>query len=291
MPSTLDSTVPFFSTAQLKTLHEQGYLVVPDLLSIEAVEAGRLALRQLIEQAADAPEQMEWRLPAESGKSATIRGKNSPLMIETEAGWDPRGQTAEEIDRHVRKFMGFQNEHPWFSSILAETEPIRRAISTILGEAPILFQDMALVKPARIGREKPWHQDNAYFSVTPLEAVVGVWIALDDADIENGCMHVIPGGHRGGGLKHHHTFDCEIVPDRLDPADAVPIPVPAGGALFFYGLLPHQTPPNRSDKRRRALQFHYRSADSQVVDKSFYDKVFCEPDGTPASCKAARESS
>jgi hypothetical protein len=57
--------------------------------------------------------------------------------------------------------------------------------------------------------------------------------------------------------------------------------------MFFYGLLPHQTPPNRSPLRRRALQFHYRSAASKVVDEELYNSIFAEADGTPASCRAA----
>ena len=56
---------------------------------------------------------------------------------------------------------------------------------------------MALLKPPR-GREKPWHQDHAYFNLPLDTPIVGVWIALDEATPENGCMHVIPGSHREG---------------------------------------------------------------------------------------------
>ena len=146
---------------------------------------------------------------------------------------------------------------------------------------------MALVKPALIGSEKPWHQDNAYFKYAPLDKVVGFWMALDDAAKDNGCMHVLPGWHRRGGLKHYHTDDCRIMPDRLEEQAAVPVELKAGGAMFFSGMMPHQTPPNRSSKSRRALQFHYRGVSTQVVDQAEYDRLFAEADGTPASCAAA----
>ena len=68
---------------------------------------------------------------------------------------------------------------------------------------------------------------------------------------------------------------------------AVPVELRAGGALFFAGMLPHMTPPNTSPDRRRALQFHYRSATSQIVNQAEYDRVYAEADGTPASCAAA----
>ncbi len=115
-----------------------------------------------------------------------------------------------------------------------------------------MFQTMALVKSgADRDPEKPWHQDNAYFKYAPLEKVVGFWMALDDAAKENGCMHVLPGWHRRGGLKHFHAGDCQIMPDRLAMGSAVPVELAAGGAMFFSGMLPHQTPPNRSTKTRR----------------------------------------
>src|SRR5690606_5908588 len=105
--------------------------------------------------------------------------------------------------------------------------------------------------------------------------------------VENGCMHVIPGGHKLGGFKHHHGTDCEIDPELLDVEKAVAVPIPAGGAMFFYGMLPHETPPNHSASRRRALQFHYRGANTRIIDEEAYDKVFIDRNGAPASCRAA----
>jgi ectoine hydroxylase-related dioxygenase (phytanoyl-CoA dioxygenase family) len=160
-------------------------------------------------------------------------------------------------------------------------------IKSVLGNAIKLYQSMALVKPANGGVEKPWHQDNAYFCVEDLDQVVGVWIALDDANAENGCMHVLAKGHRLGPLKHHHTFDCEILPDRFDRNQALPIELKAGGMLLFHSNLPHQTPVNNSSERRRALQYHYRSSENSVITTEEYFKVFKEADGTPASCMAA----
>ncbi len=75
-------------------------------------------------------------------------------------------------------------------------------VEQLIGSPVKLIQDMALLKPPRIGGEKPWHQDNAYFLMEPLEKVAGVWIALDRATPENGCMHVIPASHRRGPQPH-----------------------------------------------------------------------------------------
>jgi phytanoyl-CoA hydroxylase len=204
-----------------------------------------------------------------------------------EAGYDPVGKPLEEVDLKVRKYMNFSKRHDTLKKFVSAGHRIHGVVESLIGANPLLFQEMALVKPPLIGTEKPWHQDNAYFSVDPLDSIIGVWIALDDAKVENGCMHVLPGGHHQGALRHFHSTDCEIMEGRLDLTKVEAVPVPAGGALFFYGLLPHETPANRSPERRRALQFHYRSAASRIVDQETYNRIFAEADGTPASCKAA----
>jgi copper chaperone CopZ len=72
----------------------------------------------------------------------------------------------------------------------------------LLEALPERFQDMALLKPPRLGREKPWHQDAAYFRGSDPHLMFGVWIALDPATRENGCMEVIPRSHLAGPAPH-----------------------------------------------------------------------------------------
>lgn len=248
------------SAAERAQFERDGYLAFPEILTPAEVRSACEALSALIQ--------------------GPPRGR---LVVQMEPG----APVAPRDELKVRKLMWFCEVDPFLDGLAHRHPKIIGIVESLLGPNPILFQDMALIKPPFIGSEKPWHQDNAYFAVTPLEAVLGVWIALDPATVANGCMHVLPGEHRLGPRKHHHDRDCEIVPDRLDPRRAVPVELPAGGAMFFAGMLPHMTPPNASPDRRRALQFHYRSATSRVVSKDEYDRVYAEPDGTPASCAAA----
>ncbi len=265
------------TTDEINRFREEGYLAFDGLLSREELETARERLKELVRETA-----------AESAQGSVLtRRDGGRFHVQLEPGTDCSTLSAEEVELKVRKLMWYCDVDPFFSR-LAEGHPrLRGVLESLLGAGAMLFQDMALVKPPLIGSEKPWHQDNAYFAVTPLEQVVGVWIALDAATVENGCMHVIPGGHREGARRHHHTTDCTIVPERLDAGQAVPIPLPAGGVLFFMGMLPHQTPPNRSSHRRRALQFHYRGADTTTVSREVYDTIFNDH-GEPASCAAAR---
>jgi phytanoyl-CoA hydroxylase len=172
------------------------------------------------------------------------------------------GPVAVEPELRVRKLWRFAGVEPTLGA--AVSAPRMMAIlDQLVGPGARLIQDMALMKPPHRGAEKPWHQDNAYFDWTPLDGVIGVWIALDPATVENGCMQIVPGSHRAGPAPHHHVRDCQLVDDASRAARAEVVPLEPGGALFFSALLHHGTPPNRSADRRRALQFHYAAARCQ----------------------------
>jgi phytanoyl-CoA hydroxylase len=274
---------------QIQQFKTTGYLAFSDILDAGQVARSREALSRITTELTGGADSVY--SPPGAGKGnhsgASFKRAGSRSMIQFEPGFDPAGKPETEVEAMVRKFMWFCDEDPVFGEMVSPGGRLHAVVESILGAAPILFQEMALVKPALIGSEKPWHQDNAYFSVEPLDAILGVWLALDDATPENGCMHVIPGGHLHGGVKHHHGSDCEIAPELLEIGRAVAVPIPAGGALFFYGMLPHETPPNRSPHRRRALQFHFRGAGTRIIDEEAYDRLFIDRSGVPASCRAA----
>jgi hypothetical protein len=292
-----DSTLPIcpekLANEQIQQYRTEGYLAFSDVLTTLELEQCRQALERTARELVET-KNGRYTPPGpgkhDNRKGACYQRANRASLIQLEPGFDPAGRTPDEIAGNVRKFMWFCSEDEVFQRLVSPGSRLHGVVSSLIGSKPILFQEMALVKPPFIGSEKPWHQDNAYFSVAPLEQVIGVWIALDDAGVENGCMHVIPGGHLEGGFRHHHGTDCEIDPGLLKLDHVRPVPVPAGGAMFFYGMTPHETPPNRSPHRRRALQFHFRGAKTQIVDNAAYDALFIDQLGAPASCRAASQS-
>ena len=278
------------SDDQLAAFKEDGYLVFENALSPEEIAEARQGLSDIVRSFAFNDEVAEYKPRSSDSSShsgATFHSKSSECFVQLEPGYDPDPNKLNELELAVRKTMSFENEAPIFKSICSTHPRIQGVVKSLLGQLVELYQSMALVKPPTGGVEKPWHQDNAYFAIEDMDKVLGTWIALDDATISNGCMHVLKGGHLLGPLRHHHTFDCEIVPGRIDPASATPIELKAGGILLFHGNLPHQTPANTSSDRRRALQYHYRTSDNGIISKDEYFEVFKESDGTPASCMAA----
>ena len=126
-----------------------------------------------------------------------------------------------------------------------------------------LFRTALMVKPAHHGSAKPYHQDSPYWKIDPMD-LVSVWIALDDATTENGCMRVVPGAHKQGALKHVvEDGHLNIAPDQFDTSGEVAAEMKAGGCLFFHSLLPHASSPNRSPNSRRGMVFSYMNARSQ----------------------------
>ena len=168
--------------------------------------------------------------------------------------------SVEQRQDAVRKVWFFVNHEARLKAISHHAK-VLAAVRKLMGDRePEMFQDMCLVKPPRLGREKPWHQDHAYFDYPLGTPVVGTWIALDAATIENGCMQLLPGRHREGPIVHFQRRDWQICDTVILGTRSVAAPLPPGGMLFFDGLLPHGTPHNASANRRRALQFHYAPA-------------------------------
>ncbi len=116
--------------------------------------------------------------------------------------------------------------------------------------------DHAILKPAHHGASTPWHQDEAYWSPDLDYNSLSVWIPLQEATLENGCMQFIPGSHKMEVQPHHsinndpRVHGLEI--DHVDASTAVACPLPPGGATFHHSRTLHYAGPNRSAMPRRA---------------------------------------
>lgn len=113
-----------------------------------------------------------------------------------------------------------------------------------------------ILKPARVGHETPWHQDEAYWEPTKSYTAVAIWMPLDPATVESGCLQFVPGSHRGAVLNHRHIGDDPTVhglwTDEADASTAVASPLDPGGATFHHPRTLHYAGPNRSERDRRA---------------------------------------
>ncbi len=123
------------------------------------------------------------------------------------------------------------------------------------------------------GNTKPfgWHQDNGYGELDPYNAI-GCLTALDDADVENGCLWILPGSHKGGQIDAGEGGTIagkkamRDITVQVDEAGAIPMPLKAGECLFFHALTLHKSEGNLSrDRDRRILFVRYADADAVEV--------------------------
>jgi len=274
---------------ELARFRKRGYLVVHGAFSTTRVQAARQELYRLGTSPRPDCESVYFegavrqQLPALKAKSvAAPKGRRFVDLALGHTGKRlPPLEPATRM-RFVRKFMGFTREENPALKALAEDPALMRVAGRILGGKPGLYQDMALIKPPG-GREKPWHQDRAYFNLTQTTRILGVWIALDRATPENGCMQVVEGGHREGPRVHFMRRDWQICDSEVARLPRVAIPMKAGGCLLFDALLPHGTPANRTDRQRWAVQYHYVSADSRETGDEDRLAVFGS-EGKGVSC-------
>ena len=215
-----------------------GYLVVNDAFTKEEIETSLAGLMYLIE-----------------GNTPEFRGIQYEGAIRSTLHTIPLDKRQD----YVRKLISYVEHEPRLKA-MSEHPRLMEAVTRLIGEAPALFANQALLKPPLVGREKPWHQDHAYFNLPIGTPIIGCWIALDHAVVENGCMHVIPGTHHAGPVVHFKRRDWQICDDQVQLGKIMAVPLRPGGILFFDGLIHHGTPPTTSTLRRRALQFHYYPA-------------------------------
>ena len=134
----------------------------------------------------------------------------------------------------------------------------RRMASQLLGADPKLVRGWGhmIRKPARIGAPLPWHQDEAYWDPGFDYTALGVWMPLDPATRESGCMSFIPGSHRGDVRKHRHVGDDPTVhallTEDVDESLAESVPLGPGGAILHHCRTLHSSGPNVSAHVRRA---------------------------------------
>lgn len=130
----------------------------------------------------------------------------------------------------------------------------------LLGPDASAFIDHAIMKPARIGAATPWHQDAGYWDADMMHRAISIWIPLQEATLENGCMQFVPGSHKFDVVEHQpinndpRIHGLELAPTALRYVQgAKACPLPAGGCTIHDAYTMHYTAPNVSDGPRRAL--------------------------------------
>lgn len=230
---------------QVDFFHENGYAVLGPILKPDEIAI----LREAYDE--------EFRKSVEGGGARN-------LAIEKDQ--------AEKKPTQMLQIMQMCERSLHFRKLIYDTR-ILDAVQSLIGPNLMLFHDQALFKPARHGGPVNWHQDNAYWKCSPA-LLLSCWLTLDDVDVSNGAMQVIPGSHLRP-VWHEETNTPALIETKgFDKSKAVVVDLPAGGAMLHHCQTLHYTAPNTTDRQRRAFAIHFmppgtRDRDGKTLPVSY----------------------
>lgn len=215
--------------SQVDSFHDQGFLALDALVEPSEVRAMRTLYDELF-----------------ANKAGRDVGDH----------FDLAGADDDDTPAVLQQILNPSQYAPAFGE-LACLKTALAAATQFLGAGTEAQGNHAILKPAGMGAATPWHQDESYWSPDLAYNALSVWIPLQDATLENGCMHFIPGSHRSEVVPHHPiNHDPRVhgleVDDPVDTAQAMACPLPAGGATFHLARTLHYAGENKTDQPRRA---------------------------------------
>ena len=156
-------------------------------------------------------------------------------------------------------------------------------ISKAIGiESPLLMQSMYIFKQPNIGGEVICHQDSTFLYTKP-DTVIGFWVALEDATIENGCLWVASGSHKGPLRKlftrENDKMKMIILDETPFEKTDTPIEIVKGGLILLHGRLPHYSCENTSSKSRHAYTLHIIDGKKQYPKENWLQRPNLELKG------------
>jgi ectoine hydroxylase-related dioxygenase (phytanoyl-CoA dioxygenase family) len=146
-------------------------------------------------------------------------------------------------------------------------------VEPVVGPNIGLWSTHFIAKPPRVGKATPWHEDSAYWNgrVSTMEGICTVWLALDRATKENGCMAVIPGTHANGFSRYEEVedvdqniFSTQIAPGQFDEDQAVYLELEPNHASLHEARIIHGARANTSDARRAGYTIRFFPTSSKV---------------------------
>lgn len=199
------------------------------------------------------------------------QGFVSPVDVFTDAEIQAYRDAFDALEKREGKEkcqVGLQARHfdEEFIWNLATDKRVLDVMQALMGEDVMLLSTHFFCKYADPESKAfvAWHQDITYWGLEPPIAHTA-WIAIDDADVENGCMRFIPKSHKNGIATHDKSkregnllsINQEIPDELVDDRSAVDVILKAGQMSVHDGQLFHASNPNRSTRRRCALTVRY----------------------------------
>jgi phytanoyl-CoA hydroxylase len=246
---------------QVAFYQAEGYLVLPHLLNDADL--------------APAIEAMEWKVSFIADDllaDGLINDRLEDWPFKTRLA----GLFANLTDQHFLKYdRSWRDRLPGYYHLMMNPKILDAVESLIGGE---LFSNPVYNVRPKVPKvaagQVPWHQDKSYWPDANANPVITVWIPFVDANLENGCLHLIPRTHTRRVLSWHREqytgtqyteIDLEHVRQSVLEARVLPLPLEAGGAILFNDRLIHSSTANNSDHVRWSVDLRYQPTDQDPM--------------------------
>src|SRR5258708_1212733 len=251
------------NSEQIAAYDRDGFLVLDDFVDASACDGLRARAEELVRDfdPAGVVSVFSTHEQTRTSDDYFLESGDKIRFFFEENAFLPDGSLRQTKERSINKIgHALHDLDPAFDRF-SRTPEIQQLVSDLNISDPLLLQSMYIFKQPCIGGEVTCHQDATFLFTEPLR-MVGLWFALEDATLDNGCLWVIPGRHKlglksrflhaeGGGTRFEVFDSAPWSEENLQPLE-----VKKGTLIILHGLLPHLSRENRSAKSRHAYTLH-----------------------------------
>uniref|UniRef100_V9KNY9 Phytanoyl-CoA dioxygenase domain-containing protein 1 n=1 Tax=Callorhinchus milii TaxID=7868 RepID=V9KNY9_CALMI len=256
---------------QLEKFREDGFVAIEEFFTPQECDSLRHRIADII-QAMDVPQHSRTEFSTDAEEQLKAQGSTDYFLTSGdkirfffEKGvFDSKGDFLVPKEQSLNKIgHALHILEPTFKDLTHSTRVQEMARKLCLQE-PVIVQSMYIFKQPGIGGEVTPHQDATFLNTQPLGRVIGFWIALEDAEEENGCLNFIPGSHTSGISRRMLRSSpgeqscIKFIGKEPDHPEAkfVTVPVKKGGLILIHGEVVHKSALNISARSRHVYTFH-----------------------------------
>ncbi len=255
------------STEQLQQFEQDGFIVLPDFVERARCEELQAHVDALLVGLDGSGEACVFSTtdPSHGANEWFLGSADKVRWFFEDGAVDEDGNLTRAIPEAVNKLGHAMHDlDPVFDSF-SRTPELAEVAGDVGFVDPKLLQSMYIFKQPGIGGEVICHCDHTFLWTEP-QSVIGFWLAIEDATLNNGAMWALPGGHRQSAKSRFRLVDADdrskgTTTDVFDevPYDTdglVPLEAEAGTLILLHGTLPHYSAANASNKSRHAYTLH-----------------------------------